>query len=166
MLVLLAILVVGAVVGLKSLLAPLPGTNPKAGATAGCVTTSVRKGQRVMASQVQVSVFNAGTRAGLADETMTSLTKRGFRKGSVGNAPTGTKVKVAQVWTTQRGDTAALLVAHQLGPKIKVFVKRASLGPGVDVVLGDGFHKLAKAKRVIVARRSSSVCVARPGRGR
>jgi LytR cell envelope-related transcriptional attenuator len=161
MLVLLVILVVAAVLGVRSLFAPVPSDKPSATASPTCVNKVVRKGQRIRAAQVQVSVYNAGTRSGLADETMRSLTKRGFKRGSVGNAPEGSKVKVAQVWSVQRNDAAARLVAHQLGPAIKVFTKRSDLGPGVDVLVGDRFTRLAKAKRVIVAKRASSVCVPR-----
>jgi hypothetical protein len=158
--VLLGILVVAGVYGARSLFAPLPGDNPSANASPDCVTKPVRKGQRVSARQVQVSVFNGGNRSGLADETMGSLTKRGFKRGEVGNAPEGTKVKVAQVWTTERNDTAARLVARQFGRSIKVHTVRTNLGPGVDVVIGNGFHKLAKkAPRTLVAKRPSSVCL-------
>jgi hypothetical protein len=111
-----------------------------------------------------VSVFNAGTRAGLADETMGVLANRGFDKGSVGNAPAGSRVRVAQIWTTRRKDAAARLVALQFGPAIKVKIKRVDLGPGVDVVVGNDFRKLAAAKRTIVVRNRQTACLptARP----
>jgi hypothetical protein len=163
MLVLLAILAAGALWGARALFAPIPSADPTARPSAGCVTKSVRKGQRITAKQVQVSVFNAGNRAGLADETMVSLTRRGFSKGDVGNAPETSRVKVAQVWTTERNDTAARLVARQFGPRIKVRRVARDLGPGVDVVVGNGLGKLAKAKRSIVATKASSVCLPRSG---
>jgi hypothetical protein len=159
MLVLLAILAAGALWGARALFAPLPSADPTAEASPDCVTRSVRKGQRITATQVQVSVYNAGTRAGLADETMASLTLRGFKPGDVGNAPETSRVKVAQVWTTERTDTAAKLVARQFGPRIKVRRVAVDLGPGVDVVVGNGLGKLAKAKRSIVASKASSVCL-------
>jgi hypothetical protein len=161
LLVLLCLLAIGAVVGVKTLFAPVDDTGTAKAPT--CVTRSVKKGQRLTSAQVQVSVFNAGTRAGYAGSTMSMLTKRGFKKGTVGNAPEGSRVKVAQVWVDSAADvTAARLVARQLGPAIKVKTGRTSLGPGIDVVIGDGFDKLAKAKRVIVASRTSSVCLPTP----
>jgi hypothetical protein len=163
MLVLLAILAAGALWGARALFAPLPGDEPTARASPACVTKSVRKGQRISAAQVQVSVFNAGNRAGLADETMVSLTRRGFMEGNIGNAPETSTVKVAQVWTTRPNDAAAKLVARQFGRKIKVRRVATDLGPGVDVVVGNGLGKLAKAKRSIVVKRTSSVCL--PARG-
>jgi LytR cell envelope-related transcriptional attenuator len=157
--VLLGILAVGGLVGLRTLLAPLPAAKPSAVATPDC--TVVRKGALVHARQVTVSVFNGGDRSGLADETMGRLRNRGFVKGDVGNAPSSAVVKRVQVWTTQAHDAAARLVARQFGKKTRVRVVDTDLGPGVDVVVGDAFTKLAKAKTVIVATRSSSVC--RPG---
>lgn len=159
LLVLLGILAIGLVVGARTLFSPLPGSDPTASVSPTCTTTTVKKGQRVFARQVQVSVFNAGTRSGLAGDTLAALARRGFKKGRTGNAPEGSKVKVAQVWTSQRNDTAARLVARQFGAKIKVFLKDGNLGPGVDVVVGDRFDKLAKATKSVVARRASSVCV-------
>ena len=156
LLVLLCLLAVGAAVGVKTLFAPVD--DAKTAPT--CVTRSVSKGQRLTSAQVQVSVFNAGTRSGYAGRTLSLLTKRGFKKGTVGNAPEGTRVKVAQVWVGRAADvTAGRLVARQLGRSIKVETGRTSLGPGIDVVVGDGFTKLVEAKRVIVATRTSSVCL-------
>ena len=163
LLVLVGLLALGTVVGVRSLFAPLPGGSTSASPSPACATRSVRKGQRVSARQVQVSVFNSGTRAGLADETMAELARRGFKRGDVGNAPSGRRVKVAQVWTTQRHDPGAHLVAHQFGGSTKVRFVRRNLGPGVDVIVGSGLHHLAKAKGFVVAKRSSSVCVPATG---
>jgi hypothetical protein len=162
LLVLMGILVAGALYGVKSLFAPLPDETPAADST-GCVRTSVKKGQRVNSRQVQVSVYNAGSRFGLADQTLASLARRGFRKGAVGNAPENTRVRVAQVWTTAADDTAARLVAQQFGPAVAIRRVRNDLGPGVDVVVGNGFRRLVKAPTATVARRASSVCVPRAG---
>jgi hypothetical protein len=159
MLVLLAILAVAGVVGVKSLTAPVPDSGKAtAKASPTCATRTVRKGQRISARQVEISVFNGGTRAGLASTVMSRLARRGFKRGEVGNAPEGTKVKVQQVWTTDRNDTGARLVARQLGRRVGVRVVRTDLGPGVDVVVGDGFRHLVRAPRAMVAARSSSVC--------
>ncbi len=154
--VLLGILAVGAVIGAKSLFAPID--NNTASPSPTCTPKAVKKGQRIHPHQVQVSVFNAGTHAGLAQRTMSKLVKRGFRRGEVGNAPSSAHVKRAQVWTRLHHDPAAALVARQLGKGTAVEVKHANLGPGVDVVIGDDFSTLAKAPKVVVAKRSSSVC--------
>jgi hypothetical protein len=160
LLVLLGLLLLGGAYGLHALFAPLPST--KTTATTDCRTTSVKKGQRIRAGQVQVSVFNGGTRPGLADETLGALGQRGFQMGEAGNAPSGAKVKVAKVWTTQRHDAAAELVARQFGPSIKVFHVKADLGAGVDVLVGDDFRHLVKAKRGLVVGKPSSACLPSP----
>jgi hypothetical protein len=165
LLVLLAILAAGALWGARALFAPLPSAEPSARSTPTCATRAVKKGQRVTAAQVQVSVFNAGTRPGLAEETLVSLTKRGFKAGTVGNAPETSTVKRAQVWTTVANDTSARLVARQFGRSTTIRRVRVDLGPGVDVVVGNELGKLAKAKRSIVATRASSACLPAKGGG-
>ncbi len=163
LLVLVSILVLGVVLGVKTLFAPLPGSD-KATATPSpsCSPKTVRKGQRIRSTQVQVSVFNGGTRSGLADETMRLLARRGFTQGDVGNAPSDAKVSRVRVLTTEKNDMAATLVARQFGRTTRVIVTETDLGPGIDVIVGNKFGKLAKAKRVLVAQSSSSVCVPLP----
>ena len=95
-------------------------------------------------SDVQVSVFNAGDRSGLAGRTMSQLENRGFRPGQVGNAPGHLKVRRAVVHTTKKDDPEAKLVAVQLGRHVRIVVTKKSLGPGVDVFVGNHFHKLRK----------------------
>jgi hypothetical protein len=164
--VLVGILLFGAFYGMKSLFAPLPGHNSSKGPTASkCTTTSLKKGQKIRAGQVQVSVYNAGTRGGLAQQTLSKLHKRGFRNGDVGNAPSGTVVKRAQVWTTQRHDPAARLVAKQLGAGAPVRTVRHNLGPGVDVVVGNNFHKLARVNNFLVVKRAGSACLPSSSKG-
>jgi hypothetical protein len=163
LLVLVGILVVGFLIGTKSLFAPLPGdANPKANPSPTCSPKNVKKGQVIRSAQVQVSVFNGGSQSGLADSTMRKLAARGFTAGDVGNAPSGVTAKRVRVLTTEKNDLAAQLVARQFGSKTKVIVSDTDLGPGVDVVVGNDFDKLSKAKKAIVVKRSSSVCVPLP----
>jgi hypothetical protein len=154
--VLLLILGVAGLVGVRSLLAPVGGDGAQG---PGCSTTALRRGQQVRTAQVEVSVFNAGSRAGLADLTMTRLLARGFTEGDVGNAPSGLRVKVVQVWSTRANDAAARLVARQFGTAVQVRQVDRDLGTGVDVVVGDGFRSLAKAPRAIVVRRAQAACL-------
>jgi hypothetical protein len=154
LLVLILILAGGVLVGVRELLAPVG----EKGAS-GCGTTSLRKGQRVTAAQVQVSVFNAGSRSGLATLTMSRLRARGFAEGDVGNAPAGSRVRVVQVWSTQADDAAARLVALQFGAAVRVRRVQEDLGTGVDVVIGDGFRTLAKAPRALVVQRAQATCL-------
>lgn len=156
--VLLGILALGAAYGAQALFAPIPDKEPAADA-AGCVTQRIEKGQRISAGQVEVSVFNAGTRSGLADQTLLALTQRGFTEGDAGNAPDGTRVRRAQVWTTERNDVAARLVARQFGRGTPVRTVRTDLGPGVDVVVGDRLRRLPRARSSLVVTRASSACL-------
>jgi len=160
MLVLCGLLVLGATLGWKALFAEIPGgETPEAQATPTCTTKSVKPGQRIRSSQVRVSVFNGGSQAGLAGETMKSLRKRGFRAGEIGNAPSDAKVRTVQVWSTEEDDAEARLVALQFGKKLPVKFSDVDLGPGVDVVLGDRFRTLVKAKRFITAQIPQEICI-------
>ena len=158
MLVLCLVLALGAVWGWRSLFAPLPGISGEPDAAA-CTTETVDPGQRIRSSQVKVSVFNAGDRSGLADKVRTALSKRGFKPGEVGNAPGDSDIGSVEVWSTEKKDAKAALVARQFGAKLRVRVTDTDLGPGVDVIVGNGFDKLVKAKRSIRVRASQDVCV-------
>ena len=155
--VLVALLVIGGLVGLKSLFAPLPGDDDTR-SPAACTPTKVGSNKRIKSSEVTVSVFNAGDRSGLAGETLDALEQRGFVAGEAGNAPASAKVRAVQVWTTEKPDRAARLVAQQFGPGTAV--RRAeNLGPGIDVIVGSDFKGLVDAPRSIKAGAEQEVCV-------
>ena len=149
LMVLVGILGVGLLLGMRNLTAPIPSVQPVASPSPTCVPQKVNKGERLRSAQVVVSVFNAGTRAGLADETMQGLVKRGFQKGELGNGPAGAKLRFVQVWTTNNNDAAARLVAAQFGPQTLIRVVKKDLGPGIDVLVGTKFRGLVKAPRSV-----------------
>lgn len=160
MFALIGLLVLGAVWGWNSLFAPLPEdvTAPEEpGPT--CDTQSVKAGQRLRAGQVLVSVFNAGSRSGLAGQTVDALVERGFLPGDVGNAPSDLEVKKVQIWSTVKGDPQARLVARQFGKTVKVRFSDEDLGPGVDVVVGDGYRNLVAAPKTLRVREPIEFCV-------
>ena len=136
--VLLVVLGAMAVFGFRAATAPFPG----AGGAAGDECTAAEKQTQTAVSrgQVQVSVYNGGTRSGLAGETLQKLEDAGFRGGNSGNAPEGETIRRAVVWTTEAGDTSAELVARALGKGVPVRVVTQDLGPGVDVIVGDRFR--------------------------
>ncbi len=109
-----------------------------------------------------MSVFNAGTRSGLAGETLDALVGRGFAAGEVGNGPSGLRVLRVQVWSTEKGDPAARLVARQFGPGVKVKLTDEDLGGGVDVLVGDDFKRLSPAPRKIRVQQAQEYCVPAP----
>lgn len=159
MLTLIGVLIFAVVWGWNALLADVsdPEASPSDGPT--CETRTFEQGQKLRARQVRVSVFNAGDQGGLADTTMSALTKRGFRAGQVGNAPSDVAVRRVQVWTTAEVDARARLVAKQLGPKTRVRYGIDSLGPGIDVVVGNRFSGLVKAKPVITVGDDQEICL-------
>lgn len=162
LLVLCGILALGFVVGYRELFAPIPddtaADTPAASPSPSCTTEPVQQGERIRSRDVQVSVFNAGQRAGLANETMGKLTHRGFKRGRVGNAPDGAKLRFVQVWTTDKHDAEARLVARQFGTHTLIKVTDQDLGPGIDVLVGNDFRGLRKAKRSLVVHRPQRVC--------
>jgi hypothetical protein len=160
MLVLIGLLVLGAVWGWRSLFAALPDSDVAAEEPARtCTTERVDAGQRIRSRQVRVSVFNGGTRSGLAGQTLEALTARGFLGGDIGNAPSDVDVRRVQVWSTVEDDPAARLVARQFGTSVKVRFSDEDLGPGIDVIVGNGFDRLAKAPRALTVKEPKEFCV-------
>jgi hypothetical protein len=159
MTVLCGVLVVGAIAGWRALFADLPADETAAEPQPSCTTQQVDAGQRIRSRQVVVSVFNGGTRSGLAGETLSALQRRGFKAGNVGNAPSDTSVRRVAVWSTEENDAEARLVARQFGKRVEVTFSDVDLGPGVDVIVGNSFRGLSKAKRSIKVQAPQDVCV-------
>lgn len=158
--VLCVILVVAAVFGFNSLFAPLPGAEdtPAANPSPSCEAPTGKKRERLRSNEVTVNVYNAGTRSGLAGATVDAFRARGFRGGLIGNAPSGTKVRRAQVWIAEGEEAAGKLVARQLGPRTPVVTPDEDLADGIDVVIGNGFRALVRAPRSILVKVDSSSC--------
>jgi len=155
--VLLIVLAGMAVYGVKSALAPLPGASSS---KKQCSSSEKEVKQFLKRGEVQVSVFNAGTRSGLAGQTLDSMEAAGFVAGNAGNAPRSAQVRRAVVWTTQTDDSSARLVASALGRGTRIEVTRTDLGPGVDVLVGNKFRGLAKHAPVqIKLPRPVETCV-------
>lgn len=139
--VLLVVLAGMAVFGVRALTAPLPDTSTAGGEE--CSDAEKQVQEFITRGDVQVSVYNAGRTSGLAGTTLEKLERAGFRGGNAGNAPDGARVPRALVWTTKPDDSAAQLVASVLGPRTRVRVVPDDLGPGVDVLVGDRFDRVA-----------------------
>lgn len=158
LLVLLVILGGMAVVGFRTLTAPLPRFSPSAEET--CSEAEKQVQEFLQRSEVQVSVFNAGTREGLAGTTLEQVEEAGFRAGNAGNAPESAAVRRAVVWTTEADDPAATLVARALGPRTLVQVTGTDLGPGIDVLVGNRFRGLdPKAPKRIRLAAPVETCI-------
>ncbi len=145
------LLVLGATWGWSALTDPLPAKVDRP----VCVDRTVEAGTKVYAQDVTVSVYNAGTRDGLAGRTMQLLTDDGFAEGSMGNV--SARVGTVAIWTLEPDNPAVRLVASRLGPGVET-ERREGLGVGVTVVVGDGFDKLAKGRHSVVAEEDATIC--------
>lgn len=150
--VLCVIVAIAGVVGFNTLFAPLPGADeePSAAVSPTCEAAPGKKRVRLRSSEVTVNVFNAGTRPGLAGATVDSFRARGFQGGLIGNAPSDTAVRRAQVWIAEGEEDAGRLVARQLGPRTPVVTRDEDLGDGIDVLVGNGFRALVRGPRSIL----------------
>jgi hypothetical protein len=84
--VLSVLVLLGVTWGWSAMTSPFPKKAP----AKVCIPTTLQPGDRVSAPKVTVSVYNASTRVGLAESTMSSFEDQGFGPGKVGNAPKGT----------------------------------------------------------------------------
>jgi hypothetical protein len=147
------LVLLGTTWGWSALTSPLPHTAKQE----VCVDTTLQPGDRVSAPKVTVSVFNASDRVGLAERTVSDFEAQGFGPGKVGNAPKGTQVFYAQVWSRSRKDPAVQLVLSRLGPHARIAPK-SSLGPGVTVVVGPQFTKLVAGRQSVKVTEPTVVC--------
>lgn len=120
-----------------------------------CVDTDVAAGDRVYPQQVTVSVYNASDRSGLAGRTMRDLEDAGFAQGQAGNAER-TRVSRAVIWTTEPNSPAVALLVSYLG-EVDV-ERRDGLGPGITVVVGDRFGRLADGSPYVEATEATTIC--------
>ena len=153
---LLAVLVVFALIGWNTLTAPGPWDGDAASSDE-CIP-GLAKGDLVRTTDITVSVYNAGTRTGLASQTQEELTARGFLPGDIGNAPEDLEsVREVKVLARSKDDPAAGLVARQFAPGLTP-TPHEDIGSGVEVVVGDKFDGLAKAPRRMRAQAAGSGC--------
>lgn len=160
--VLCAITAIFGIVGLAALFQPFPGSDDTAATvspTASVKATCDRKpgGKAVLARNIRVNVFNAGTRSGLASSTLAALGNRGFGMGIAGNAPAGTAVPKVQVWASDPASAEAELVALQFGKRTVIRVGK-DLAPGINVVVGTGFPGFVAAPTKLKPRSTQPVC--------
>lgn len=129
---------------------------PSRAAAPVCTTVPVAARERVRPADVSVTVLNAGTRQGLAGRTMQLFIDAGFGEGDGGNAPEGTQVDDAQIWTDDPTNPAVRLIASRIaGAEI---VERQTTSAAVTVVVGDGFEALRPGRKAARATEDTTVC--------
>jgi hypothetical protein len=107
-----------------------------------CGVAGVAGAARVVPRQVQVNVYNATNRTGLARAVATQLERRGFAVQEIANDPRRARVKgTAIIRFGASGDPAARLLATQL-PQVQLDGDKRR-APVVDLVLGERFGALA-----------------------
>lgn len=145
-------LAAGAAWGWTQLTEPFPGkADPPP-----CVESMFSDGDKIYPQDVTVSVLNAGEREGLAALTMQLLVDDGFDEGDAENAPKGTVVALAEIWTDDPESPAVKLVRTRFG-QIDVQDRRYD-APGVVVVVGDGFEALRAGRDSVNAHGDVVVC--------
>lgn len=150
----LGLVLVGAAIwGWTAATEPLPGKVD----TPICVDRTVPEGDKVFPQDVTVSVYNAGTREGLAGRVMQSLSDAGFHEGNSGNAAPDVRVGVVQIWAPDRTSPDVRLVASRLGDGVQI-EERDGVGSGVTVVVGDDFTDVVDGRRAVVAKSDATIC--------
>lgn len=97
--------------------------------------------------QVEVNVYNATTREGLAAQVARDLKKRGFDVTSIANDPKRVEVTGrGELRHGSNGTKGAELVAQHVGEFADVGDERER--PAVDVVLGPDYRHLVHESRV------------------
>ena len=145
--------------GISALSSDLPDDPIVETPDATCVDQEITAGAKVRPADVLVSVYNGGTRSGVASKTMSTLQIRGFAAGKTGNEK-DVKVKRVQVWGNP-SNPAVQLVAAQFGDDVTITAGRTSTDPsteGVVVVIGDDFGKLGKKVGSVTAEADATIC--------
>ena len=159
--VLFVLCLLGLVFGLKALTSDLPNDPIVKDPKASCVDQEITAGTKVRPADVMVSVYNGGTRSGVASKTMSALQIRGFAAAKTDNE-SNSDVKRVQVWGDP-SNPAVQLVAAQFGSATKISSDHepaagTSSELGVVVVIGDGFTKLGPKVGSVTAEEDATIC--------
>ncbi|MFI9650103.1 LytR C-terminal domain-containing protein [Streptomyces sp. NPDC052040] len=142
-----------------------------AGSKAGCAisaSASPTAPAPAAPGRITVNVLNATDRTGLAKATADELKKRGFRIGTVGNAPEGYDKKVKGTGVLVGPKAALDTTLPVLGTQLSGAERRtdARTGTDLDLVLGDGFTSLADKPAADKALAALTAPSASPSPGR
>jgi len=129
------VLVIGALVGFQLLTASADTTVDNT----TCEDRTVAKGEPVTSNLVQVNVFNASERSGLANRVTINLQRKGFLGGKVANNESAVKTRAVTILTTDKDDPRVRLVAQQFRDKVEYAEPDIALEDGVTVIVGDSY---------------------------
>jgi hypothetical protein len=164
LLVLLVLLLGGALYGWKTIISPATDDNTAAGKTKPTdkceQVQQFHRGQLIRAHDVVVNVYNAGSIANLADDTLQGLEARGFKSGVFDNAPSGVSATNVTIITQGKMTPQVQLVAKQFKGKVD-YARHTPIDTGIDVVVGDDFKGIdKKAKKALRLKKDVSTCTA------
>ncbi|GAB3073170.1 LytR C-terminal domain-containing protein [Nocardioides zeae] len=143
MTVLVVLLLAAAIWGWTRLTAPVPAPELGTASSGVCTPRDYEAGATLTAADVVVNVYNASGRSGLAQQTMTALTGRGFTAGNTGNAPEGAEVARVEIRTNNISSTAVGILRANLGDPVVVTLDEdvdavtLYVGPGWDDLKGE-----------------------------
>ena len=112
---------------------PPPSRSRRRSTARSASTPRSPQGEKVFPQQVTVSVYNAGTREGLAGRTMQQLTDAGFAEGDSGNAAQRQGRRASRSGPPTPQSPAVQLVASRLGEDVEIVERRDGPGLGVTV---------------------------------
>lgn len=159
--VLFVVLMGAAYYGWKTVISPATeGDDPPATSTKRKCddVEEFHKGQLIRSKDVLVNVYNAGGISGLASDTLSELSDRGFNAGVADNAPPAIVATNVTILTSSRRSPQVQLVAQQFQGVVK-YRKGNDLDPGVDIIVGDDFEGLNPgAKTTLRVKRAVTTC--------
>jgi hypothetical protein len=111
----------------------------------------------VRARQVRVSVYNAGAPGGEATQVMAALAEQGFREGELADAPDPVTVEGIVLWPGG-ADTGKVRLVRRQFPDARLAPRRDPLGPGINVLVGEDFDRLARSAPRSIDVAQPEVC--------
>ena len=148
---------IGGLVGVRMLTARA-GDAVEAAPT--CTDKVIKAGQPIDSNVITVNVFNASSRAGLANRVRIDLQKNGFRGGQIGNSESAAKPRRVAILTSTPDDPRVALVAAQFRGKVEYAAPDIDVEDGIVVVVGDDYTRLRReTKTSTTSAVDTTVCV-------
>ena len=164
MLILLVLLLGAAFYGWQTIISPATEGDPTATGpkpTDKCEQVlQFHRGQLIRSDDIVVNVYNAGSIANLAEDTLNDLKQRGFKSGAFDNAPSRVSATNVTILTQGKLTPQVRLVAKQFKGEVK-YARGAPIETGIDIIVGDEFRGIdANAKKSLRLKRDVSTCSA------